>query len=144
MGGGAAAGWVYLSKVFLIVPTAKGRGSMISAAPYFLAATMPAPYFMPPWVRVGPSSMTRTRLPVIRPPSLTIVGELARMIVALGLILLALARTRAIPSCLAVSILLMTMTWARRKFVSPGWERSAWPARGGAATTLSGAGVSDE
>src|SRR4030042_3970939 len=105
MAGRTLSRWLYFSKVLLIEPTAKGRGSMISAAPYFLAATIPAPYVIPPWVRVGPSSMTRTRLPVIRPPSLTMVGELARMIVALGLILLALARPRAIPSCFAVAIL---------------------------------------
>ena len=46
-------------------PSRTGRGSTTSAAPKRLAATMPAPYVMPPWVSVGPSSTTATRFPSI-------------------------------------------------------------------------------
>ena len=49
------------------MPTALCRGSTISAAPKRLAATMAAPICISPWVKVGPSSMTRTRLPLISP-----------------------------------------------------------------------------
>src|SRR5581483_1029312 len=54
----------HLAKTCFSEPTAYGRGSTILAAPAFRAATRPAPNGISPWVRVGPSSTTRTRMPV--------------------------------------------------------------------------------
>ena len=54
-----------------------GAGSTSSAAPYLLAAMVPAPYAMLPWVRVGPSSTTKTRLPAKRPGWSIKMGEAA-------------------------------------------------------------------
>lgn len=42
-----------------------GCGFTISPALYLMAATLPAPKPMLPWVNVGPSSTTNTRLPTI-------------------------------------------------------------------------------
>ena len=67
----------YFRKVSAIVPTAYARGSTISAAPCFIAARTPAPYFISPWVRVGPSSTARTRFPRIAAASSTKIGEAA-------------------------------------------------------------------
>src|SRR6185436_14662907 len=104
-----------------MLPTAKGLGSTRLAAPNFQAAATPAPYFISPWVRVGPSSTTRTRLPVIAPGVSTVKGEAASMTTALGLIERMLERTFVTPSAAAASILLMTMQPARYRLVVPGW-----------------------
>ena len=74
----------YWRKVSSIPPTSQGRGSTISRAPNRFAAMHPAPYFLSPWVRVGPSSMTRARRPRIRSGRSTEIGEAASMITASG------------------------------------------------------------
>ncbi len=77
---------------------------------------------MSPWVRVGPSSTARTRLPAIAPPSpSTEKGELARTISAVGFSSAIDASTASTPSGGAESSLLITQTSAIRRFVSPGW-----------------------
>jgi len=50
----------------------------------FLAATTPAPSFISPWVKVGPSSTTSTRFPLITPGSSTLIGDAPSMTTAVG------------------------------------------------------------
>ena len=92
----------------------------MSAAPKRRAATTPAPKVMPPWVSVGPSSTTATRLPLISPPW-RVSAERARSTWARGFIAAMSAWTSAICSGVAESTLLITTTSAMRMFVSPGW-----------------------
>src|SRR5512134_1765387 len=65
MAGSSAPTFGYVPNVAARVPTAYGRGSTISRAPYFRANTVPAPNRISPCVTVGPSSITSTRFPVI-------------------------------------------------------------------------------
>src|SRR6266545_7724105 len=104
-----------------IEPTAYGLGSTKLVAPACLAATVPAPYGIPPWVSVGPSSTTRTRAPASDGPASRVTGEAAFTTVAVGLTAATLAATAATASGSAVSTLLITTTSAMRRFVSPGW-----------------------
>ena len=76
---------------------------------------------MPPWVRVGPSSTTRTRAPASDGPGSSVTGEAARMTVAAGLTAATLAATAATAAGSALSTLLITTTSAMRRLVSPGW-----------------------
>ncbi len=110
----------YFSKVAFISPTANGRGSMSSAAPNCLAATVPAPYFISPWVSVGPSSTTSTFLPLMAAESSTVKGEAAITTCAAGFTAATLASTVSMPARSAVSTLLTTITSAMRRFTSPG------------------------
>ncbi len=126
----------YFSKVAAIVPTAHGRGSTNSAAPYFLAATTPAPYFISPWVSVGPSSITKTLLPLIFSYSSTKRGDAASTTTALGLAASMFCRTVSTSDALAVSILLITTTSANRRLVSPGWYFTSWPGRCGSTRVI--------
>ena len=125
----------YLRNVSSIVPIAHGRGSTISAAPCCRAATTPAPYFISPCVSVGPSSITRTRLPAIASGSSTVTRLFARTTVACGLIERIVASSAASCSGVAESTLLITITSAMRMFVSPGKYVVSCPARSGSATT---------
>src|SRR5438552_685553 len=68
-----------------IEPTACSRGSTMEAAPCCRAATTPAPYRISPCVSVGPSSITRTRLPGTMAGSSTVTGLRALMTTADGL-----------------------------------------------------------
>src|SRR5574341_972183 len=111
----------YAAKVSAIEPTAQDRGSTRVVAPACRAATVPAPYAMLPWVRVGPSSTTSTRLPASDGPGMRLTGDAARTMVAVGLAAATLAATVATACGSAVSILLITTTSAIRRFVSPGW-----------------------
>src|SRR5450756_2696463 len=84
MAGSSTPTFGYFSKVALISPTANGRGSMNSATPSCLAATVPAPYFISPCVSVGPSSTTRTFLPWTSSGLSTVTGEAPMMMRAVG------------------------------------------------------------
>ena len=75
---------------------------------------------MPPWVRVGPSSTARTRLPATAAGSSNEMGEAASTIMAPGFRARTERFTAATPDGSAVSTLLITTTWARRRFASPG------------------------
>ena len=126
----------YFRKVSAISPTRYGRGSTISAAPYLRAATIPAPIFIPPCVRVGPSSTTRTRLPRIFSQPSTKMGLAASTTAASGACRTMLSRTWFTWSSEAESTLLMTMTCEERKFVWPGCQASSCPARSGSTTVI--------
>ncbi len=80
----------------------------------------PAPKGISPWVRVGPSSTTRTRLPLIRSGSLTITGEAARTMRAAGLCVAMVPLTCSTWEGCALSTLLMIAMLAMRMLVSPG------------------------
>jgi hypothetical protein len=110
----------YLRKVWSIVPIAHGRGSTTSRAPCARAATTPAPNFISPWVRVGPSSITRTRLPAITSASSTVTLLFAFTTVASGLARWIVSINWFTCSIEAESILLITMTSAIRRLASPG------------------------
>ena len=101
-------------------PIAYWRGSTILAAPACRAATTPAPYSIPPWVSVGPSSITRTRLPANPAPSSRVTGLRPLIRTASGLTSRAERSTSATCSGVAESTLLMTIASAIRKFISPG------------------------
>src|SRR5205823_3627037 len=81
----------------------------------------PAPYCSSPWVSVGPSSITRTRLPARSAPSSRVTGLRPRMSRAPGFSSAAAASMATTCSGVAESTLLMTMASAIRKLVSPGW-----------------------
>ena len=63
-----------------------------AAAPWRIAARTPAPYFISPWVRVGPSSTARTRLPRICSAPSTVRGDAASTTTAFTRLLRTLAR----------------------------------------------------
>ena len=92
----------------------------MSVAPAARAATVPAPNGIPPWVNVGPSSMTSTRLPASDPCPSRVTGDSARMIVAAGTIRATSATTRSTSAGSAESTLFTTTTSAIRSVVSPG------------------------
>ena len=122
MAGSSSVTCGYSSRVFAIEPTANGRGSTSSAAPFAFAARTAAPYAISPCVSVGPSSMASTRLPAtVSPFSSKRNGEAANTIFASGLTLRIESSTASTPSGGAVSTLFTTHTWAMRRFVSPGW-----------------------
>ena len=104
-----------------MLPTAHGLGSTRAAAPACRAATVPAPKDMPPWVKVGPSSTTRTRFPSISGPGSSVTGDSASMILTSGLTDLTSSITRCTSAGSALSTLLTTTTSALRTFTSPGW-----------------------
>src|SRR5581483_10278306 len=89
-------------------PTAKGRGSTSSRAPYCRAATTPAPYDISPCVSVGPSSTTSTRLPLICSGAATETRHAVSRTVALGLCFRMLSRKTWTSPVAAVSTLLIT------------------------------------
>ncbi len=103
------------------MPTAQGRGSTISAAPWLRAATTPAPNFISPWVSVGPSSTTSARLPRIASGSSTVTRLLALTTVAVGFSSRIVSISWFTCSVDAESILLITITSAMRRLASPGW-----------------------
>ena len=72
-------------------------------------------------MRVGPSSMTRARLPFTRSGRSQVTGLLARMTRALGFTFAALASMALMSASFALSHLLMRMRSAMRKLASPGW-----------------------
>jgi hypothetical protein len=96
---------------------------------------------MSPWVSVGPSSTTSTRLPFTAAGLSTVTGLSASMMVALGFIALMLARTVAISLALAVSTLLITTTSAMRRLAAPGWKVASWPERSGSVTVICRSGL---
>ena len=85
------------------------------------AATTPAPIFMEPWVSVGPSSTTSTRLPAIVSASSTVTRELAFTTVADGFTSAIVASSCATCSGVAESILFTMIASAARRLASPGW-----------------------
>ena len=91
------------------------------AAPAFCAATAPAPNVIPPWVSVGPSSTTSTRLPASGGPSASDTGEVARTIVASGLA----AMTSLVSLCDLLGRGAVDLVdhddVGQRRLVSPGW-----------------------
>jgi hypothetical protein len=76
---------------------------------------------MSPWVNVGPSSTTRTRLPRTASGSSHVTFEFALTTRAPGLTSAIVPSSCATCSGVAESILLITITPAARRLVSPGW-----------------------
>ncbi len=81
---------------------------------------MPAPYFISPWVSVGPSSTTSTFLPCTSSGLSTVTGEAPMMMRAVGLTERTASSSASMPARSAESTLLSTTTSARRRLTSPG------------------------
>jgi hypothetical protein len=75
---------------------------------------------MPPWVRVGPSSITRTLLPFNLPGLSTVISDEAYNIVASGFVVLMFSFNRSISSLFAVLVLFIIRISALNRFASAG------------------------
>ncbi len=90
------------------------------SAPFSMALMVAAPYFISPWVSVGPSSMTSTLFPLRLSSSSAVMTMLAGIILASGLILRTFSLTFWTFDGSAVFTLLTTTMSAILTLVSPG------------------------